>query len=111
MIKKNNNAKKAKQSWLYEDVSEDTISSSVGYVIACGDILMKKPSRISAEMDTLIVKKVDFVVFIVQVIHCNVKKLDTIVSVAARLLGIQELTTETLQGILTEDDPPPLPGP
>lgn len=62
------------------------------------------------DTDALIVKKVDFVVFIVQVIHCNVKKLDTIVSVAARLLGIQELTTETLQGILTEDDPPPLPG-
>lgn len=72
--------------------------------------LFRMPLNSLRDTNTLIVKKVDFVVFIVQVIHCNVKKLDTIVSVAARLLGIQELTTETLQGILTEDDPPPLPG-
>lgn len=65
--------------------------------------------------DTLILKKVDFDAFIVQVINCTAqtnkksKKLDIIVSAAERFLGLQELTAEALQGILFEDVSPCLP--
>lgn len=65
--------------------------------------------------DTLILKKVDVDAFIVQVINCTAqtnkksKKLDIIVSAAERYLGLQELTAEALQGILSEDVSPCLP--
>lgn len=57
-------------------------------------------------------EKVDFEAFIVQVINCTAqtnkksKKLDIIVSAAERFLGLQELTAEALQGILSEDVSP-----
>lgn len=57
----------------------------------------------------LIVRKVDFMVFIAHVINCTAqtnkesKKLDIKVSATERFLGFQDFTAETLQRILSED--------
>ena len=52
------------------------------------------------DLDTLIVKKVDFVAFITTVINCtaqvskNSKKQDTIISAAEKFLGLQDFNAE-----------------
>ena len=55
-----------------------------------------------SDLDTLIVKKVDFVAFIATVINCTAqvsKKLENI-SAAEKFLGLRDLTAEALHGLL-----------
>lgn len=65
------------------------------------------------DTNTLIVKKVDFVVFIEQEMNCTSqtnkkksKKLDIIVKSAKRFLDLQDFTAKMLQGVLNEEVPP-----
>lgn len=67
----------------------------------------------SGDLDTLIVKKVDFVAFIATVINCTAqvskksKKMDIIISAANMFLGLQDFTAEALQGLLSLGNVPP----
>jgi hypothetical protein len=65
---------------------------------------------INCDLDTLIVKKVEFVAFIDTVIKCTTKeskKLDMLISAAEKVLGLQYIMAETLQGLLSLGNVPP----
>jgi hypothetical protein len=53
--------------------------------------------RQSSDLYTLIVKKMDFVAFIATVINC-------VISLAENFLGLQDLMTEALQGLLLPEN-------